>query len=93
MDILILFLFVHRQADKQTCYNAVFKQLTTDDYTQYGGSGTGPVGRYQNFDSILGTVDINFLKQVGHVLLKNGPNTENVMLSEEILGHFTGCSP
>ena len=38
-------------------------------YTQFIASGTGLVGRYQNFDRLLGTVvDIKFLERMGHCL-------------------------
>ena len=35
---------------------------TFEDYTQYTASGTGLVGRYQNFERLDGTVDIKFPK-------------------------------
>ena len=35
------------------------------EYTQYTASGTGLVGRYQNFERLDGTVDIKFPKLMG----------------------------
>ena len=39
------------------------KNLTK--YTQYAASGTGLVGRYQNFEGLDGTGDIKFPKLMG----------------------------
>ena len=47
---------VHRQTPTQI----QIKSLV--DYTQYTASGTGLVGRYQNFERLDGTVDIKFPK-------------------------------
>ena len=54
-------------------------------YTQYGGSGTGLVGRYQNFAPTTGTVDIKFGEGLGQTLKEHENHTEHLTNMVEIV--------
>ena len=59
---------VHRldaEALRQTPAEDLWGWTVMISYTQFTASGTGLVGRYQNFEKLLGTVDIKFLREMG----------------------------